>query len=527
MILRKPYAFLIKHFKLFHMFLAFFIGYLIYQSYNIYSFLNGYVSNVTILIGSELTDGLFNNLIFIVPFVIMISSIILLSVMFTKEKPYTQYVYNVLFYLVLVVLFAYSKDMVAEMELSILDIREVRALRDITLMSLIFQALSFIFALLRATGFDIKKFDFDKDLAQLDIEFKDNEEFEVNVELDSNVARRKFNYFFRHTKYIYLENKLIANIVIIIFLLSSAYTLFINSSIFNKNYSLNETFRTNNFTMTIEKAFLTYENYKLEQINENPLIVLEVNLDNNYTTEAALNLGQIALVVDGDKYYHNSSYRDSLVDLGIVYESQLISEDKYLLVYEVPVDKLNEDMVFVYYDDLNNLSIGLDTTKYIVDIDYFELDEMNSLETIELGENYDYSDVVYDDLSITIKSAVIRESFEISYQTTINDITYSFIDYVNSTLDKSYDEAVLRISYDFDIGSNNFIASFYSLIKNYGYIEYVIDNKKYTYNLTDRVTPSKLTSSYLYLEVPEDVLNATSINVLLNIRNEIISYTVK
>ena len=52
--------------------------------------------------------------------------------------------------------------------------------------------ISIVMYAFRATGFDIKKFDFAKDLEELDIETKDNEEFEVNLELETDKYQRKF-----------------------------------------------------------------------------------------------------------------------------------------------------------------------------------------------------------------------------------------------------------------------------------------------------------------------------------------------
>ena len=59
----------------------------------------------------------------------------------------------------------------------------------------------------RATGFDVKKFDFAHDLQQLNVDEKDNEEFEVDVELDTDKLFRKIRKKIRYAKYVYFENK--------------------------------------------------------------------------------------------------------------------------------------------------------------------------------------------------------------------------------------------------------------------------------------------------------------------------------
>ena len=45
MILRKPYAFLIKYFRLIHLFISLLIVYLIYKTNNMYNFFKDYITD--------------------------------------------------------------------------------------------------------------------------------------------------------------------------------------------------------------------------------------------------------------------------------------------------------------------------------------------------------------------------------------------------------------------------------------------------------------------------------------------------
>ena len=60
MIIRKPYAFLAKHFKKIHFILSILVVYLMYRTNLIFQFFNEYVSTQQNLIGQELTSNLFN-----------------------------------------------------------------------------------------------------------------------------------------------------------------------------------------------------------------------------------------------------------------------------------------------------------------------------------------------------------------------------------------------------------------------------------------------------------------------------------
>ena len=62
MILRKPYAFIIKYFKVIHFLLTLLIAYLIYRTNLVLSFVSNYISSNTSVIGQNLTENLFNSL---------------------------------------------------------------------------------------------------------------------------------------------------------------------------------------------------------------------------------------------------------------------------------------------------------------------------------------------------------------------------------------------------------------------------------------------------------------------------------
>ncbi len=526
MILRKPYAFLIKNFKLFHLIMLGFIGYLIYQSSLILEFLNGYVNNVTIIIGTELTEPLFNDFTFAFPFIIIVASIILLSIMIVKEKPFAQYVWNIILYVALISLYTFAHSTIGTMELEIVDIRTVRAVRDFFFMAITLQCLSFAFVFIRATGFDLNKFNFDKDLKELEVETKDNEEFEVNLDLDANLAKRKFNYYKRQAKYIYLEYKNIINISVLIIALFFGYNMYLNSSIFNKNYQVGDYFRTYNFTMSVKEVFKTNKDFDSNKIGDSTLIVLNIDIKNNFIEVAPLNLGKIALVVDGTKLYHTDIYRDDLTDLGIVYESQDISFEgtSYLLVYEVPAHLVNRDMQFIYYD---TASFSVETTTFKTDINSIDLDSIDLETNLELGSTYDFKDTIYDNLSVTVDSILLQNSFELKYNFCIADECYDSLEYVKPVFNTNYDESLIRLDGNLVFDKNNMFSSFSDFILDYGYIIYTIEDTTYSFKIKELVKPLRVSTSSIFIEIPSEVLNASVVKLSFNIRNEVVNYTVK
>ena len=91
MILKKPYAFFIKIFKPLHLILGIIILYSIILNNKILEFLNTYLHTSSSVVGQNIQSTYINSLIFIIPVIIIVLSMIILGIMFRKKKPISFY----------------------------------------------------------------------------------------------------------------------------------------------------------------------------------------------------------------------------------------------------------------------------------------------------------------------------------------------------------------------------------------------------------------------------------------------------
>ena len=194
MILRKPYAILIKNFKLLHAVMTAFMAFIMYKTLNVISIYNEYFALNQALIGEDLASTAYSTFMYVAPIIIIIITLILFWVMIVKKKPSKLYIFTMIIYIYTLVMFFIGKSTMLKMEELILDVRTIKIVRDLTTLSMILQIFPLIKSFVRAVGFDIREFDFGKDLAELEIDETDNEEFEVNVSLDTNKVKRGVNY---------------------------------------------------------------------------------------------------------------------------------------------------------------------------------------------------------------------------------------------------------------------------------------------------------------------------------------------
>ncbi|HHW69283.1 MAG TPA: hypothetical protein GX747_03000, partial [Tenericutes bacterium] len=107
MILRKPYAFLIKKFRLLHLIVSGLLVYLIYRLNMLLQIVNEYMKDITVVNNKDLINEYFNIYMFIIPFAIIIFSTILYSIMYLKKKPKLFYAISIITSIAMLIIFNY------------------------------------------------------------------------------------------------------------------------------------------------------------------------------------------------------------------------------------------------------------------------------------------------------------------------------------------------------------------------------------------------------------------------------------
>ena len=154
MILRKPYAFLIKNFKLIHFILLFLMAYLIIKTISIQRYIKTFINSVTaerVLTSEYITWWLFLAIILI----ILISGVVYLLMRY-KKKPKTIYFINISVYIIILVAFIYVYNTLSSLEIKTLDQRTLILTKDVLNMMLLSLGTTSVLMFIRGLGFDIR-----------------------------------------------------------------------------------------------------------------------------------------------------------------------------------------------------------------------------------------------------------------------------------------------------------------------------------------------------------------------------------
>ena len=133
MVIKKPYAFLIRNFRLIHAVLFGLLLFIAVQSFGIYTFFSNYVKNHSFYA----TDGLANSYvpmsIFVVIVVAILVTFLIYYILSKKQKSNRAYLFIFMYCIVLFVYFIYVRSVFVGLEDAQMGIESSRAMRDISI----------------------------------------------------------------------------------------------------------------------------------------------------------------------------------------------------------------------------------------------------------------------------------------------------------------------------------------------------------------------------------------------------------
>lgn len=336
MILRKPYAFLIKHFRLIHLILFVLFAYITFKANSVLSFFKEYISvngNIEVIASNYTSSFIFISIILIIGL-----SVVIYLLMRYKSKPRTLYIFTILISIVSLVMFIYLFSNIRELETTVMSGKAIRLLRDISRINFWVLFIISIPILIRGLGFDIKKFNFTKDIADFKLEEKDSEEVEVNVDISANSIKRTGNRLGRELKYYYIENKLIINIILSVVAVILIIMFPFNKFVINRNLNEGEMLNTNYFSLKVKDSYIS-ERKRISKDNSYVILIIDVK---GRMANYSLNLDEFVLNGGNNDYIPSLKYYNYFNDLGVGYNKEVLDTKEYkeyLLIYNIK----NED----------------------------------------------------------------------------------------------------------------------------------------------------------------------------------------
>ena len=517
MILRKPYAFLIKHFRSINFALFALVVFMLTRVLKVFSFIKDYINTGIYNITLDPITNYINVYTYLILIVIALIAGILAFLFARKEKPVKAYIYTIGVAVITIIMLAFVHNYFTFTVSKGYNEQIARLFKDLVFINTLFFYPAVLILLIRFLGIDLNSFGFREDKELLASE-EDREEVEVEVTFDKHKYIRQLKKQLRYSKYFILEHlyAIIPITILVIFVVGFSTYKYI--FVTNKVYKQNESFYSNGYNIKINNTYLTDKDYAGNTISSESrfYVVVDASIYNT-KYEREFDYSKLTLYVDNEYYVPTLSYNKSFSDLGKPYEKHdSIARKKtknYLFIYEVtkPSDKANFLLKYQDMDSKEKKQIRIKLR--MLDISEYKLRDTKTIgETLKVQMNKDLSyEFSLSDLQITDRIKYTYESCNANYNCPM----------VENTKVASKNKKILYFKIDTDKSTRDFV----SMLTKYGTLTYIIGEKVNRVNI--KMAVNKYTGNYAYIEVPKEIENASDITLSFIVRTNAFYYNLK
>lgn len=527
MILKKPYGMLIKNFRKIHIILTILTIFISIEAHNILSFFNEYVANnYSVTVTDTLLRETINPWIYpalIITIIILIAVFILLK---EKKKPTKAYFFTCFYYILLLIFIIVAAVLINTLSKGLWQTASARTYRDFA--RLIYYP-NFLFVLLllaRGLGFNVKQFNFKDDIKELELTDKDSEEVELNLNFQTYKAERTIRRLIRELKYYYLENKRIVYLIVGIIVVVISFFTIKNYEKVRYTYKENTSFSYKGLSLNFIDSMASNIDLKGEVINEDKYyIVARFTVKNSSKNDLTIDYNNFKMYYGNEFVYPKLDMGNSFLDYGKPFMNNVIKAGEtktYIMPYEIDKKYKNKNFKIVIFTGEATKSSDFLAKTITVKLKPNTIEDINEVTKVSLNENMSLSTTALDNSSLTIKSALISNRYEYTYEDCYKETCRTYYDVV--VADPSYQTRSALVVMDYDLVLDKEAAPYQNIndtqafAKNFMELTYTKNNKEYKSKIK-YVTPAKVKDKIIF-EVDGDVANADTINLLINIRNK-------
>ena len=527
MVIKKPYAFLIKHFRLIHAALFGLLIYIVANSFSIYSFFSNYAKTHLYYNTNNLASSYVSGLLFIATILAIIVTFIIYYILTIKEKSNKTYLFIFLYYLILVFYFIYIRSVFAGLEETSISVESIRAMRDISIITIIPQLVLIFIVLGRTLGFNLKQFDFKRDLEELEIDTSDNEEVEVTLGNDTYKIARFFRKLLRLSKYFVLENKLFVVGTSSILALGISFYFFNKLNVYKESYTENQIVNASSLSFKVNTSYITQaDKNNIIISNGKYYILVDVFMSNKTGISKILNRDTFRLKIEDELLLPSFNYSNKFTDIGDVFapfELKAGEDAEKLVVFEIKSQDLNK----FYQFKINNLINTSNSTQY-KDILIYPNSLNNNIDegNYTIPNEIKLSKSILKDSLVHISSFEFNDHFKEEYTYKINGKTRKGIYSIIPEGTNKGEIVILKIKGNIEMDESVYMSKLIKypadLFEQYGIIRYRYQGNYKTVKL-NKLNVSYDKDNYSYLEVTKEVLKANKIELIILIRG--VKYT--
>ena len=523
MILRKPYAMMIKYFKIIHLII---LGCLLFIEYNF----SGISSLVNTLINTRTytysgADVYINMSVFIFIGVSLFLSVALFWLLRIKNKPSAEYLWMMIYIIVCTGFMIYLYYILNRLMAYSVESDTLTLIRDLLFMVRIPGVIFIGITLIRGIGFNIKQFNFSKDIEELQIVDKDSEEFEVMVGQNNYKYMRFLRRSYRELKYYIRENTLALMGLGVILVLVLGYFGVRYYMQYMQKVQSQQVSSINGIDYVVNNSYVTREDYNGVTIKDGyKYVVIQMSFNNTTNNDKTLNIDTMFLVDRQVRYSPTLTYNSKFIDMGIGYEKDSVLHPREMvdrfIVFELPdttdiknfelqieygFTAGNKNMIsnFIKFD-ISPKEVDVEDKSYDVNINEIISTNVNNENKFDITVNgYSIQENYVNKFVICNRELVCQKLTSLITANNYNKMTMMVVDY-NAN---KYDDAQFVKTFN----------TYNKILSNYAYVEYVLNGRTYTEKVN--VVPNSDVEDKAFFLIDRKVLDASSLKLFFKFRN--------
>lgn len=534
MIIRNPYGFVAKHFKLINLLLLLPMIYLSLKLGDISSFFKDYIAQGYTTPETSFADAYVSGLMTAMIITMLVVNIVLYILFSSKKKNSTYYSISIIYYLFLLFASLLFHSSMSSIEKDSLDATFANFVRDFAGISHFPIYLLMIVNISKAVGFNYKTLRFDNN-SDLKLREEDEEDIEIKVGSDNNTLKRNFVHLIRELKYYILENKFVFTCIGIVLLLIVGYTTYSNYQLYNKTYAINQAFNLDNFTLSLKDSYISDLDYRGTKITDNKYyLAIRIGIQNN-GADTAIDRANFRIYAGEDEIFPSYDKSSRFIDVGKMYQGEVIKNkeaNEYVFVYELTKNQIRNNYQMRILNGLSEKG-----GKLIKRYKKIGIKPQNILKEKDLGKTTTSKEIILKDTMLgrttyKINQVNILSNYPFEYeQCNLKGICSKITDTVVPSGGKVLLVLDDEIKWDettpyYKNSNQDFYSDFVTI--NYTYHiasgSHSGDREKST--TLKNITPQVIKDKQIY-EVPSTLLIAHKVDMFIKIRNKYVTITIK
>ncbi len=536
MIIRNPYGFVARHFKIINILLMIPMLYLAFKLSDTSNFFNSYISSGYSTPETNFADTYINGLMYFITFILLISNIIIYVILTSKKKNGIIYLINILYCIILFVAMTLFHSAMSSIETSDLDATFANFVRDCSLISYFPMYILMILHATKAVGFNFRTMSFDNN-SDLKIKEEDEEDIEIKVGSGNNSLKKNLVHLIRELKYYVLENKFVFMCIGAVLLIFISYNLYMDFQVYNKSISIRQAFNLDDFTLSLKESYITDVDYRGNTIEEDKYyLAIRIGIQNNSLEDSSISDSNFRIYIGNEVLYPSYDKSSRFLDIGEVYQGETIRSTEahdYVFVYELTKKQLKSSYQMRILNGLTEKNGSLIKKYRKITVRPQNITKTENLGTLKPNQEVSLKKTTIGDTKYMLKNIELVTSYPYQYEVCK---TSDNCNKVNDTIVAKAGKALLVIEDDITLDETTpyfkYVSKDFYVDFTYLAYKYAISsgndagNDKYkTINLTN-ITPSTLKGKKVY-EVPSSILSANKINLVIRIRNKYITTEIK